>query len=134
MDKLAKRAGSRQVFAIEFEINPGQNGPVNEWWGNLWLWVNGKCIGNPDETEMVSVGLGSLVNSAQKTGARVSPLLSSLPPDKALDCVMWAVYGDEDPTFQALIASRESLYPFEILQLLIRFSLTGRQSLSKKTM
>jgi hypothetical protein len=81
---------------------------------------------------MVSVGLGSLVNAANKTGARASPLLSSLPHNEAVDVVMWAVYGDDNNKFGALVDSRESLYPFEILPAIDTFFTAGRRFLSRK--
>jgi hypothetical protein len=115
VDVLTKRIGSRESFAVEFELRPGQERPLNEWWGSLWLWVNGNCVGDTKETEMVSIGLGSLVNAANRAGSRVSSLLSSLPAKEALDLVMWAVYGDDDPKMNARISSRDSLYQFEIL-------------------
>ena len=68
------------------------------------------------EFEMVSVGLGTLVNGARKTGSRVSALLSSMTNAEALDLVVWAVYGDDDPKRDRLVGSREGLYPFEILR------------------
>ena len=83
--------------------------------GGLALWVGGTRIGESDHREIVSVGLGTLVNAANKTGERNSALLSSMSALKSLELVMWAVYGDDDPKFAPIAGSRESLYPFEVL-------------------
>src|ERR1700694_3127061 len=96
-------------------MNPSQKGPLNEWWGNLWLWVESRCIGDIQEKETVSVGLGSLVTAAHRTGLRASRLLSSMPAKEALELVMWAVYGEDDSKLEELVGSRTTLYPFEVL-------------------
>jgi hypothetical protein len=114
---ITKRVGSPQVFAIEFELDPNQTGPIDGWWGRLWLWVDSRCIGNNEVKEMVSIGLGSLTNGARYTGSRGSHLLSSMLPNQALDAVMWAVYGDNDPQFERLVDKRTTLQHFEILPL-----------------
>src|SRR5947209_18777421 len=98
MKFLSHRTGWRRVFAIEFEVEPDRTRPANEWWGSLWLWVEGRCVGETHEIEMVSVGLGALIHAAKATRARAraSPLFASLPAEQALDQVMRAIYGEAD--------------------------------------
>lgn len=115
MSLLTKRVGDRRVFAVEFEVDPHQQHAPSDWWGSLWLWVNGKCVGRSDHIEMVLVGIGTLVNAAIKTGSRISPLLSSKPAAGALDLVMWTIYGDDESHPELNTASRETLQQFEVL-------------------
>ena len=95
---FSSRIGDRWTFAVEFEgLDIGiQTGAWNECWGTLWLWVEGRVVGRPSELEMVMTGFDSLMESAQVKNL-TSPLLSSLPANEALDLVLWACYGDDDP-------------------------------------
>jgi hypothetical protein len=116
MNYLNRRVGDRRIFAVEFELEPNQQGPPNEWYGSLWLWVEGRCIGESHEVEMVSIGLEHLAGSAQATGSRTDPVFSSLSAGEALDFVMWAVYGENNSKLkQHLAGSRERLFKFDIL-------------------
>jgi len=116
--RFGKRIGERWKFAVEFEAYVLPDGTLprlwNEWWGTLWLWVNGSLVGDTTEIETVMNDLGSLHTIALATGTRRSNLLSAQSPQKALEIVMWAVYGDEDETMRAAVG-RESLEHFEVL-------------------
>jgi len=112
---FGKRVGNRLSFAVEFEACATPRPRLwNEWYGYLWLWVEGLAVGNPTQYEMVMVDLGSLQASAVETGSRKSDFLSSSSSNEALEMVMWAVYGDDDPVKDKLVPQRESLEHFEI--------------------
>ncbi len=116
MNYLNRRTGDRRIFAVEFEIELDQVRSPNEWYGCLWLWVDGRCVGESQEVEMVSIALEHLVAAAQETGSRSNRKLSSLPADEALNLVIWAAYGDDSLKLeQQLAESRQSLAKFDIL-------------------
>ena len=112
MISLERRIGSREVLSIEFSIEPQLDKPVNEWWGHIRFWAGGRCIGNPDEIEMVSIGLGALEAVGKQTGSRASPLLMRLPPDAAIDRVMQAIYGEEEAETERV--SFDDMTKFEV--------------------
>jgi hypothetical protein len=95
MHLVERIVGSRDIFSIEFSVQPDLTRPANEWWGTLRLWAEGRCVGNPDEIEMVSIGFGDLVNAAHQTGSRVNLFLSSQTAGDALEYVLQTIYGDE---------------------------------------
>jgi Immunity protein 42 len=112
----ARRVGNRRLFAVEFEFDAGASPKVwNEWFGSLWLWIDGHLVGNPLESEMISIGLESLKEAATETGTRRRELLSTNDPNEALDLIMWARYGDESSPKGKLVEDEHSLFPFEIL-------------------
>src|SRR5262245_51511436 len=113
--RLSKRMGNRWMLALEFEIHDGSASTWNETWGSLWLWVEGRLIGRPFESEMVFTGLESLREAAQETGQRGRDLLPTDNLKEALDVVMWARYGGDDSLVRGLTIHEESLLPFEIL-------------------
>ena len=90
---FGQRIGNRLRFAVEFEAYKLRDGSFprmwNEWWGYLWLWMDGRLVGNPLEYEFIWSGLGPLVKDASETGKRGSSLLSTYQPK-------------EDQSFQAL--------------------------------
>lgn len=92
---FGSRVGDRWSLAIEFEGIGEPPKTWNQWWGSLWLWVNGRVVGRPSELEIVMTGLDSLAESATGSGSRRNRLLSSLPANKAIDLVMWSRYGDD---------------------------------------
>lgn len=76
---FSSRIGDRWTFAIEFEGIGSPPKAWNEWWGSLWLWVDGNVAGRPSEFEMVMTAFDSLVESAQQTRAGPSaPLAPSV--------------------------------------------------------
>jgi hypothetical protein len=97
---FCSRVGNRWNFAVEFEGAGDPPRVWNEWWGSLWLWVNGQAVGRPFEIEMVMTGFDPLVESLnqleQQTENRTNAFLSLLPANEALDSVMWAQYGEDD--------------------------------------
>lgn len=96
MQLLSRRVGCRRRFAIEFEVEPDRTQPANEWRGSLWLWVDGRCVGEAHEIEMVSIGLDALIHAAKRTRSEASSLFASLPAERALNEVMQAIYGEAD--------------------------------------
>ena len=115
---FSARVGNRWSFALEFEAFSDLPKKWNEWWGSLWLWVDGHVVGRPFEIEMVMSGFDPLIESLYQTERNVenqtSALLSSLPASQALDWVMWAQSGEVDPPMgfhgdEALIAVHEVL-------------------------
>ena len=114
MPLLQRSVGSRESLCIEFEVNSDLDAPVNTWWGRIALWVAGNLVGDNSEVEMVSLGVGILLSAALQTGSRRNDVLSSLSPGEALDLVMWAVYGEENPRFRELVGSTD-LSMFEVL-------------------
>lgn len=96
MDLLRRNVGSCDRFSVEFSVRPDLNAPTNEWWGTVCLWVDGRCVGNPNEIEMVSIGMGALAHAAQQTGSRVNLFLSSHTATEALECVVQAIYGEKE--------------------------------------
>jgi hypothetical protein len=112
---FSSRVGDRWSFAVEFEGIGNPPKAWNEWWGSLWLWVNGQVVGRPFEIEMVMTGFDSLVESAQESETRTNSLLSSLPADQALDLVMWARYGDDSSPPEYLVGNPLLLPRHEVL-------------------
>ncbi|HET9363728.1 MAG TPA: hypothetical protein VFP71_01955, partial [Candidatus Angelobacter sp.] len=115
---FSSRVGNRWIFAIEFEVIGDPPRVWNEWWGSLWLWIDGRVVGTPFEIEMVASGFDSLLESLyqleQQAENRTSAFLSSLPGNQALDLVMWAQYGeDESPV--GFDGNRELLRVHEVL-------------------
>jgi hypothetical protein len=99
--EFSSRVGNRWSFAVEFEACGDRPRRWNEWWGSLWLWADGYVVGRPFEIEMVMSGfdplLGSIYQAEQNTENRTSALLASLPANQALEWVMWAQCGEDDP-------------------------------------
>ena len=114
---FGSRTGDRWRFAIEFEayLLPDGRRPRlwNEWWGALWLWVNGQLVGDTAQIETVMNDLGSLHTDAMFTG-RQSDLLSSRSAKEALDIARWSVYGNDDENMRKIVGDR-NLEEFEIL-------------------
>jgi len=114
MKLLNLRIGCRQRFAIEFEVEPDRTRPANEWRGSIWLWVDGRCVGETYETEMVSIGLDALVRAAKGTRSKASSVFASLPAAQALDEVMQAIYGEDDEQDKRLVSQED----FAVLDIL----------------
>ena len=113
---FSSRIGDRWTFAIEFEGIGDPPKSWNEWWGNLWLWVDGQVVGCPSEIEMVMTGFDSLVESAQHIPTGPSgPLQPSVPAVEALDLVMWARYGDDDRAPGEFVGAPLDLARYEVL-------------------
>lgn len=114
MSQIHKLIGSQESFGIEFDVKCDLAVPASTWWGGFWLWADGNLVGNKNDIEIVSCGLGVLLNAAHKTVSRKSDLLSLLPANEALDLVMSSVYGDDDASFRRLAGSAD-LRSFEVL-------------------
>lgn len=113
---FGKRIGNRSILAVEFEAHGSPPPKIwNEWWGYLWLWVEGHVVGRPFEYEMIWTGLESLKESAGETGQRANDLLPARNSEGALDMVMWASYGNHDLAMEELIRDKGRLSAFEIL-------------------
>ncbi len=115
---FSSRVGNRWSFAVDFEAFNELPRMWNEWWGSVWLWADGRVVGRPFEIEMVMSGfdplLESLHHTEQNTENPTSAILASLPADQALDWVMWAQCGEDDPPKgfhgdEALLAVHEVL-------------------------
>ncbi len=113
---FSSRIGDRWTFAIEFEGVGEQPKLWNEWWGSLWLWVDGQVVGDPSEIEMVMTGFDSLLESAQNipTGQSGS-LQPSVPAVEALDLVMWARYRDDEQAPGEFVGDPSDLARYEVL-------------------
>jgi len=114
MSYIAHRVGDRRVFAVEFEFD-SRHRLSADFWGCLWLWAGGKCVGQSQEIEMVEFGLSALQEAADDPGRGPNSILSSLPAEDALNLVMWARYGEDDPTLEKAAGSRQTMEPYEIL-------------------
>lgn len=114
MSQIHRLIGSQESFGIEFDVKCDPAVPSNTWWGRLWLWADGVLVGNMNDIEMVSCGLGVLLNALHKTASRKSDLLSSLPAREALELVMCSVYGNNDAYVRRLAGSMD-LRSFEVL-------------------
>lgn len=112
---FTKRIGNDSTFAVEFELSQSFPSKWNEWRGRIWLWVGGQLVGNPAETEIVSIALDSLMETARETGSRPSSRIPVQSPKELLEVVMWARYGEGGTICPRLIGSEERLYPFEVL-------------------
>src|SRR6202162_3092297 len=112
---FGNRIGNRWMFALEFEVHGDLPKCWNEWWGSLWLWVEGHVVGAPFESETVLTGLDSLQEVALETGNRARRLLSGSSSKEALETVMCARYGSGAPSRRNLVADDKSLLPFEVL-------------------
>jgi hypothetical protein len=78
--RFSSRSGDRWTFAIEFEGVGEAPKSWNEWWGSIWLWVEGQVVGWPSEIEMVMTGFDSLVESAQQIPTGPSEGSPTNPP------------------------------------------------------
>jgi len=67
------------------------------------------------EIEMVEFGLSALQEAADDPNRGPNSILSSMPAEDALNLVMWARYGEDDPTLEKAAGSRQALEPHEIL-------------------
>jgi hypothetical protein len=113
---FSSRIGDRWTFAIEFEGSGDRPKSWNEWWGSLWLWVDGRVVGCPCEIEMLMTGFDSLLESAQQTPTGLSsPLQPSVPSVEALDLVMWARYGNDDRAPGDFVGDPSDLARYEVL-------------------
>jgi hypothetical protein len=113
---FGKRIGNRWLFALEFEIHGAPPANWKEWWGSLWLWVEGHLVGRPYESEMVQTALDSLQEAASEDRTRVSAVLSTYSAKEALDDVVWARYGEGGPPNGTLpLANEGDLFSLEIL-------------------
>jgi len=113
---FSSRVGDRWTFAIEFEGIGDPPKIWNEWWGTLWLWVNGAIVGRPSEFEMVMTGFDSLLESAQRIPTGLSgPLQPSVGAAEALDLVMWSRYGDDDQAPEGFVGDSAELERYEVL-------------------
>jgi hypothetical protein len=113
---FSSRIGDRWTFAIEFEGIGDPPKTWNEWWGSLWLWVDGHVVGSPSEIEMLMTGFDSLVESAHQAHTGLSsPLQPSIPAREALDLVMWARYGSDDRGPGGFVGDPSTLTRYEVL-------------------
>ena len=113
---FSSRIGDRWTFAVEFEGIGDPPKAWNEWWGTLWLWVDGQVVGRPSEIEMVMTGFDSLMESAQQnTAEAASSLLLSLGSEKAVDLVMKASYGSDDGTACSFVGDPSVFKDYEVL-------------------
>jgi hypothetical protein len=113
--RLTQRVGNYSTFAVEFELSQTFPAKWNEWLGSIWLWAGGRQVGNLIETEMVSIALDSLAETADETGTRPSSLIPMQSPKEILEAVMWARYGEADDQMSILVGDEKRLYPFEVL-------------------
>lgn len=91
-------------------------GRPEDGWGKLWLWVDGQIVGNPEEIEMIIIGLGPLRGVANEDRAESSSLIAHLGPEQALEVAMWASYEDDDsPAFLEFAGKRDILKRLEVL-------------------
>jgi hypothetical protein len=81
----------------------------------VWLWVGGRCVGETHEVEIVEFGLNALQEAVDDPDPRTGSILASMSAEEALNLVMWARYGDDDPALEAVAGSRQALEPYEIL-------------------
>jgi hypothetical protein len=112
---FSSRIGDRWTFAIEFEGVGTLPRTWNEWWGSLWLWVDGCVVGRPSEIEMVMTGFDSLAESAEITADAPTPAMSSAPAGQLVDLVMWASYGRGDRAPDSFIGDPSALTQYEVL-------------------
>jgi len=112
---FSSRVGDRWTFAIEFEGVWNPRKVWNEWYGYIWLWVDGEVVGMPSEFEMVTLGLDSLIWAVQKIETGSVKLLGALPLDAAVDLVIWARFGDEGPPPTPFEGDRSLLSLHEVL-------------------
>jgi hypothetical protein len=113
MDYITRRIGDRRQFAVEFEVDLKQS-TERDVWGCLWLWVDGRCVGDSREVEIVNFGLGGLLNAGPALSEQPSFLLS-MPASEGLDLVMWAIYGEDDAQREEIVNDRRSLEAFEVM-------------------
>lgn len=93
---MSETIGNRSTFALEFQLGEEIPRLWNEWWGFLWLWVEGRRVGNPDAMEMIATGLDSLREPLVVDRVSASAALAGLGAAQALSLVMQARYGDVD--------------------------------------
>jgi hypothetical protein len=112
---FSSRFGDRWTLAIEFEGIGERPRKWNEWWGSLWLWVNGRVVGSPSEIEVVMTGFDSLMESASQNINKLELWQSSAPAEQALEFAMWANYGTEDEAPADFCGNPEFLKTLEVL-------------------
>jgi hypothetical protein len=112
---FSRRIGNRLTFAVEFEVHDSPAPRLwNEWWGYLWLWVEGNVVGNPFELEMIMIALEPLSGIAYPMESETAKVLSTHTSEEVLEMVRWAVYGEDDPAMEKLVLHREKFLSFEI--------------------
>jgi hypothetical protein len=112
--ELTCTIGNRQRFAVEFEI-PNEVPKVwNETWGSLWLWVEGHLVGR-HESEMISIGLDSLQETANENLEPASRILATYDAKRALQAVMWSRYGGTETPATIGVIANEQLSAAEVL-------------------
>jgi len=107
--------GNRQRFAVEFEIHNEVPKVWNETWGSLWLWVEGHLVGRRHETEMISIGLDSLRETANENLEAASRILATYDAKRALQAVMWSRYGGTEIPATEGLTTDELLSAAEVL-------------------
>lgn len=93
-----KRIGNRWEFAIEFEIHKA-DGKIPRWWddwyGSLWLWVDGRAVGNTDAFLVVKFAFETLCAVGAADRAAATAALSKQPSAaEKLDIVMGCAQAD----------------------------------------
>jgi hypothetical protein len=113
---MTRQFGDRRAFAVEFETHGEAPRLWNEWWGSLWLWVDGLLVGNRDETEMIMTAVDSLWESAHEDRGEASRRIANLGAQEVLDVVMWARYGQTNqPPVEGVEPDEDVLGSLEIL-------------------
>lgn len=95
--------GSKDSFAIEFEVDPIPQGASEEHikymryfiLGRMCFWVNHQQIGDYDLGGSLSVAAADLPTLLEKTGRRYAPALNAESAEKAFHTINDALYIDK---------------------------------------
>jgi hypothetical protein len=79
--------GDRWQFAIEIETAVSDPKPAS--WGSLWLWFNGKIVGNPQAEEQLGVAADWLMYLASAAGQRPGWVFRDLDASGRLQMFEW---------------------------------------------
>lgn len=90
--------GDRWHFGIECEV---QDCDVDPWgtlepFGSFWLWVDGRAIGNTNESEQLTLAFSQLRSSARYAGQRLDDRFPGMSNLDKLNFVRWVRWGEDD--------------------------------------
>lgn len=90
--------GDRWRFGVECEV---QDCDVDPWgtlqpFGSLWLWIEGRAIGNTDVSEQLVLAFSTLRASVRCAGRRADARFPGMTNLDKLDAVRWVRWGDDD--------------------------------------
>jgi hypothetical protein len=90
--------GNRWSFGIECEVQDCDMDPWGtlEPFGSIWLWAEGRAIGNTNYSEQLVLGFSTLRTSVRYSGGRPDNRFPGMTNLDKLNAVRWVGWGDDD--------------------------------------